>query len=110
MFGPGQSAAIVRCRSNLTPPIHAVKTNSTIVESCVLWHLGVAVKIYSHPAMRDIQLPAIMQALSDPCRLAIVRELLQARSRALACHEVRLDISKATRSHHFEVLRAAGII
>jgi len=39
-----------------------------------------------------------------------VRELMKARGRALACNEVRLDISKATRSHHFEVLRAAGII
>jgi DNA-binding transcriptional ArsR family regulator len=51
-----------------------------------------------------------MQALSDPCRLAIIRELLDAKGRALACNEVRLSISKATRSHHFEVLRAAGMI
>jgi len=68
------------------------------------------VKTYHHPALRDVPLHAIMQALSDPCRIAIVHELLQARGRALACNEVRLDISKATRSHHFEVLRAAGLI
>jgi DNA-binding transcriptional ArsR family regulator len=68
------------------------------------------VKTYSHPAMSAIALPAVMQALSDPCRLAIVRELLDAKGRALACNEVRLNISKATRSHHFEVLRAAGMI
>ena len=67
-------------------------------------------KAYSHPAMRDVPLHAVMQALSDPCRVAIVRELVQANGRALACHEVPLNISKATRSHHFEVLRAAGII
>lgn len=67
-------------------------------------------KAYSHPAMRDVPLHAVMQALSDPCRVAIVRELVQAGGRALACNEVRLDICKATRSHHFEVLRAAGII
>jgi DNA-binding transcriptional ArsR family regulator len=67
------------------------------------------VKTYSHPAIRDVPLHAVMQALSDPCRIAIVRELL-ANGRALACNEVRLDISKATRSHHFEVLRSAGII
>ncbi len=70
----------------------------------------IAVKNYSHPAMREIALPAVMQALSDPCRIAIVRELLEAKGRALACNEVRLNISKATRSHHFEVLRTAGII
>jgi len=51
-----------------------------------------------------------MQALSDPCRIAIVRELLSAEGRALACNEVPLDVSKATRSHHFEVLREAGLI
>jgi DNA-binding transcriptional ArsR family regulator len=68
------------------------------------------VKQYVHPAMRDVSLHMIMQALSDPCRIAIVRELLQAKKRALACNEVRLSVSKATRSHHFEVLRAAGII
>jgi DNA-binding transcriptional ArsR family regulator len=51
-----------------------------------------------------------MQAMSDPCRIAIVRQLLQSKGRALACNEVELDVAKATRSHHFEVLRAAGII
>jgi predicted transcriptional regulator len=51
-----------------------------------------------------------MQALSDPCRIAIVHQLLEANGRALACNEVRLDICKATRSYHFEALRAAGII
>lgn len=67
-------------------------------------------KAYSHPAMRDVPLHAVMHALSDPCRVEIVRELLRAKDRPLACNEVRLDISKATRSHHFEVLREAGII
>jgi DNA-binding transcriptional ArsR family regulator len=69
-----------------------------------------ALKKYAHPAMRGISLPAVMQALSDPCRIAIVRELMQAKGRALACNEVRLRIAKATRSHHFDVLRSAGII
>ena len=67
-------------------------------------------KAYSHPAMASVSLPAVLQALSDPCRIAIVRDLLEAKGRALCCNEVRLSISKATRSHHFEVLRAAGII
>jgi len=60
--------------------------------------------------MRKVSLHTVMQALSDPCRIAIVRQLILARGRALACNEVRLNIAKATRSHHFEVLRAAGII
>ncbi len=60
--------------------------------------------------MRDVPLHAVMHALSDPCRLAIVQQLLAAKGRALACNEVRLKVTKATRSHHFEVLRNAGII
>lgn len=69
-----------------------------------------AVKTYSHPALSEVELPAVLQALADPCRLAIVRQLLQSKGRALACNEVELDVAKATRSHNFEVLRAAGII
>jgi DNA-binding transcriptional ArsR family regulator len=67
-------------------------------------------KEYFHPAMRAITLPMVMQALADPCRMAIVRELLRAKDRALACNEVPLEVSKATRSHHFEALREAGLI
>ena len=66
-------------------------------------------KVYEHPELSGIALPAVMQALSDPCRIAIVRELL-GQDRPLACNEVPLEISKATRSHHFEVLRNAGLI
>jgi DNA-binding transcriptional ArsR family regulator len=67
-------------------------------------------KRYSHPALKNVGLAEVMQALADPCRLAIVRALLAARGRELACTEIPLRISKATRSHHFEVLRDAGII
>ena len=67
-------------------------------------------KNYAHPALRDISLPVILQALSDPCRLAIVRALLAARHRELACADIPLKVAKATRSHHFDVLRDAGII
>lgn len=66
-------------------------------------------RLYEHPEISSVTLPVVMQALSDPCRLAIVRELLS-QDRPLACNEVPLEISKATRSHHFEVLRNAGII
>lgn len=61
--------------------------------------------------MQEVTLATIMQALADPCRMAIVRELLiQEDDRALACNEVPLEVSKATRSHHFKILREAGII
>ena len=65
-------------------------------------------KVYSHPSLNQVELATIMQALSDPCRIAIIRAL--ADGRELACNEIGLDISKATRSHHFDVLREAGLI
>jgi DNA-binding transcriptional ArsR family regulator len=66
-------------------------------------------KSYTHPSLDDISLTEVMQALSDPCRVSIVRALL-AEERELACNEIPLDVAKATRSHHFDVLRDAGII
>lgn len=65
-------------------------------------------KPYFHPAAGSVTLPEVMQALSDPCRIAIMRCLLEAGE--LSCGDVPLKISKATRSHHFAVLREAGLI
>ena len=65
-------------------------------------------KVYLHPSLNQVELPTVMQALSDPCRIAIIRAL--ADGGELACNEIELDVSKATRSHHFDVLRAAGLI
>lgn len=65
-------------------------------------------KTYSHPSLRDVSLATVMQALSDPARLTIVRLLLEGGE--YACNAVPLKINKATRSHHFTVLREAGLI
>ncbi len=65
-------------------------------------------KAYHHPAMSRTSLPAVMQALADPCRLQIVRQLME--HGEMACGDVPLEVSKATRSHHFAVLREAGLL
>ncbi|WP_269538629.1 ArsR/SmtB family transcription factor [Cerasicoccus fimbriatus] len=65
-------------------------------------------KTYEHPALEQVELSAVMHALSDPCRIAIVRALLEKPN--LACNELPSDVSKATLSHHMEVLRGAGLI
>jgi DNA-binding transcriptional ArsR family regulator len=65
-------------------------------------------KVYSHPSLSRIDLVTVMQALSDPCRIAIIRAL--ADGQELAGNDFALDLSKATRSHHFDVLRDAGLI
>jgi DNA-binding transcriptional ArsR family regulator len=62
-----------------------------------------------HPATEAIELPAVLHALSDPQRLRIVRELdLDPTPRT--CGSFDLDVSKSTCTHHFRVLREAGVI
>ena len=51
---------------------------------------------------------AVLQALGDPMRLAIVR-LLAATGGEQTCGSFSLPITKSTASHHFRVLREAGI-
>ncbi|MGE9296695.1 MAG: ArsR/SmtB family transcription factor [Puniceicoccales bacterium] len=65
-------------------------------------------KTYVHPDIGDVPLEGVMHALSDPCRVAIVRALLQEPD--LACNALPVEVSKATLSHHMDVLRAAGLI
>lgn len=60
-----------------------------------------------HPDADAIELTAVMHALSDDARLAVVREL--ARGGERPCGAFDLGVSKATASHHFRVLREAGI-
>lgn len=65
-------------------------------------------KAYDHPALSKVPLEMVMHALSDPCRVAIVRALLS--QSELACNELPVDVAKATLSHHMDVLREAGLI
>jgi DNA-binding transcriptional ArsR family regulator len=62
-----------------------------------------------HPPTENIELPAVLHALSDPQRLHIVRELA-AKSEPRRCGSFDLDITKSTLTHHFRVLREAGVI
>jgi DNA-binding transcriptional ArsR family regulator len=62
-----------------------------------------------HPALEDLQLPAVLHALSDPVRLQIVRELdLDPTPRP--CGSFDLGVTKSTCTHHFRVLREAGVL
>jgi DNA-binding transcriptional ArsR family regulator len=53
----------------------------------------------------------ILQALADPVRLEIVRQLAGCSSeRELTCGQVTLPVTKSTASHHFKTLLDAGVI
>jgi DNA-binding transcriptional ArsR family regulator len=62
-----------------------------------------------HPDPEDIELPAVLHALSDPHRLEIVRTLA-ADPEPRPCGTFGLDVSKSTVTHHFRVLREAGVV
>jgi DNA-binding transcriptional ArsR family regulator len=52
----------------------------------------------------------VIQALSDPVRLEIVRQLAGCTGGELGCSALAIPVSKSTGSHHFKALLNAGII
>jgi DNA-binding transcriptional ArsR family regulator len=62
-----------------------------------------------HPPNAELDLPTVLHALSDPQRLRIV-SLPAERGEACACGSFGLDVTKSTMTHHFRVLREAGVV
>jgi DNA-binding transcriptional ArsR family regulator len=62
-----------------------------------------------YPERDELQLVEVLQSLSDPLRLELVR-ILDRADGALACVDLALPVSKSTASHHLKVLREAGVV
>ncbi|MGY1965774.1 ArsR/SmtB family transcription factor [Nocardia gipuzkoensis] len=62
------------------------------------------------PSTADIDLVRVLSALADPVRLELVRALAGERE-PLSCNvrEFDVEITAATASHHWKVLRDAGV-
>jgi DNA-binding transcriptional ArsR family regulator len=58
------------------------------------------------PTRLDLQ--QVLAALADPVRLEMVRRLSEA-GESVACAQLYADINKSTASHHFKILREAGL-
>ncbi|SEL52351.1 transcriptional regulator, ArsR family [Pseudoxanthomonas sp. GM95] len=63
---------------------------------------------YKHPDPSTFALERIFHALSDPARLDIVRHL-DSVERA-TCGELEFGRPKSSMSHHFRILREAGLV
>ncbi len=63
----------------------------------------------NHPAKDQLELPAVLHALSDPQRLEIVHVLAE-NATPRRCGSFGLSVTKSTATHHFRVLRDAGVI
>jgi DNA-binding transcriptional ArsR family regulator len=61
-----------------------------------------------HPEREEIELAGVLHALSDPMRLQIVAGLRSGDERS--CKSFDLPVVKSTCTHHFKVLREAGVI
>jgi len=62
-----------------------------------------------HPPRDELELACVLHALSDPVRLHIVLTLA-AGDHELSCGSIEVPVAKSTCTHHFRVLREAGVI
>jgi DNA-binding transcriptional ArsR family regulator len=62
-----------------------------------------------HPALAEIGIGTVLEALAEPVRRQIVSRLAEGHT-DLACLAFELPVSKSTSTHHFRVLREAGVI
>ena len=60
------------------------------------------------PTVEALDLATILHALSDPVRLRIVSQLADGGEQT--CGSLDLPVAKSTCSHHFRVLREAGVV
>ncbi len=61
-----------------------------------------------HPNIDQLCLSTILNALGDPIRLNIVKNLADKQETTCAC--CNINLTKSALSHHFKVLRESGLI
>ncbi|MGY4720801.1 ArsR/SmtB family transcription factor [Naumannella huperziae] len=62
-----------------------------------------------HPDAGDVELPELLAAVADPVRLSIVERLSRVGVESCGAINADLAVHKSTLSHHYRVLREAGI-
>ncbi len=64
----------------------------------------------THETLEPVDVLTVLQALSDPVRLEIVRQLAALEdTNGCMCRDLELPVTKSTGSHHLKTLRLAGI-
>ncbi|MGW1026672.1 ArsR/SmtB family transcription factor [Streptomyces sp. NPDC002577] len=67
-----------------------------------------AAPVHTHPD--EVSLLTALTALADPVRIQLVRELAGSTDWTRTCGSFDVPVGKAALSHHFGVLRAAGLV
>lgn len=65
---------------------------------------------FLHPTLDDVTLESVLYALADPVRLSIVCKLLSGNCPMNCSSAAPIRLPKSTQSHHYQVLREAGLI
>ncbi|HWE89630.1 MAG TPA: hypothetical protein VG317_09230, partial [Pseudonocardiaceae bacterium] len=72
--------------------------------------LSARARTLTHRHPDEVTLQEALDAVADPVRRLILRELAATPDWTRACGTFDLPVKKATSSHHFAVLRAAGLL
>jgi DNA-binding transcriptional ArsR family regulator len=64
-----------------------------------------------HPSVDEMDLGALFAALADPHRRQVIEDLCAEEDGVeRTCASFKLDVSKSTLTHHFRVMREAGLL
>ncbi|MFD8911425.1 ArsR/SmtB family transcription factor [Streptomyces sp. NPDC059575] len=64
--------------------------------------------VHTHPD--DVPLLTALSALADPVRIQLIRDLAGHPDWTLSCSNFDVPVGRAAKSHHFSVLRDAGLV
>ncbi len=64
--------------------------------------------VHTHPD--DVPLLTALSAIADPVRIQLIRDLASHPDWALSCSNFDVPVGRAAKSHHFSVLRDAGLV
>ncbi|MFC7882606.1 ArsR/SmtB family transcription factor [Streptomyces sp. NPDC057376] len=64
--------------------------------------------VHTHP--QDVSVLTALSALADPVRIQLVRTLAAHPDWTLSCSNFDVSVGRAAKSHHFSVLRDAGLV
>lgn len=73
-------------------------------------YLTMTMDTIAHPKLKDVSLEQVLKALGDPVRISIVKQLLKSPDLEMACGTFDYEVTKATFSHHLQILREAGVV
>lgn len=73
-------------------------------------HIETMQRPFVHPAIDDVALESVLYALADPVRLAIMLKLTSGGCPMNCSTAAPEALPKSTQSHHYKVLREAGLI